>query len=687
MANKRFQFLRGKTIFDSMEVAKQNLANKVATLLPGEPAIAYYHTNKDGDDDKILALFGVGGGDSGSTVFYDSHSVDAAIASAQAAASTEVKQGTGVNVSKVGGENGRPAQYTVAANLTMQYNPAVPASEGVDAKPATITLKSAVRDGEAQETYGTINVSDIVGNGVLHDSSYNENTGILTLNFNNASGGTTSQNVDLTKMLDLNDVVIGSGSQNYLSASHSPTSGESGQFVLDANIVAVSNATDSNTGLVDAKDVKDYVDAAVAGKNVAAKGDDVFIAASASGNTVTVTGTYGTFKTDGTSATNGIAKVSDVANAISGAIGELDATVSSDATNVNVTISEVDGKLSGVTVSEDYATVTVNDTTLNVNNDSCLVKGSDITTVGTYASNLVSAEAAARQDAINALSAATVGGTGKIVTTISENAGKISATAIDLTASNVAATTVEATDDKVAVSGTTVAAQIESLATSVKAAMDDAKAAHNVINEKSTGHVTVSGATDAKTGKVTYTISENDIASAALLGATADTKDASTAFGKIAAEADTRKTNDDVIRTAVGLSETYGHVTTTGNYTSGATSIAGEIAALDAQVKTNADGIQALKDAKVSVSASTDTESAKYIEVSTNDNKTVYTVKAKGIDAAITASIEALDATISQSGSTVTAAGNNVNITITEENGKLTGVTASVDVFDCGEWE
>lgn len=77
--------------------------------------------------------------------------------------------------------------------------------------------------------------------------------------------------------------------------------------------------------------------------------------------------------------------------------------------------------------------------------------------------------------AIEALDVPEVGGTGKVITTISEADGKISATAIDLTAGNVAATAFEAADDKVAVTGATVEAQIESLAKSVKTAVAEAK--------------------------------------------------------------------------------------------------------------------------------------------------------------------------------------------------------------------
>ena len=62
--------------------------------------------------------------------------------------------------------------------------------------------------------------------------------------------------------------------------------------------------------------------------------------------------------------------------------------------------------------------------------------------------------------AIQALDVDEVGGTGKVITTISEADGKISATAIDLTAGNVATTAISGEVDKVDVEGTTVAAQI-----------------------------------------------------------------------------------------------------------------------------------------------------------------------------------------------------------------------------------
>lgn len=61
------------------------------------------------------------------------------------------------------------------------------------------------------------------------------------------------------------------------------------------------------------------------------------------------------------------------------------------------------------------------------------------------------------------------------------------------------------------------------------------------------------------------------------------------------AEKTARAAADDTIEAAVGLSADGGHITTTGNYTKNATTVVGEIAALDTQVKANADAIDALK--------------------------------------------------------------------------------------------
>lgn len=103
--------------------------------------------------------------------------------------------------------------------------------------------------------------------------------------------------------------------------------------------------------------------------------------------------------------------------------------------------------------------------------------------------------------------------------------------------------------------------------------------ASNKIAEKSTGRVTVTAQVEDD-GHTTYTIAENDIAQATKLTDEINR-----------AEAAELKTNQ-----GVGLNDDGSHKTTTGHYTAAATTIAGEISALDAQVHTNATNIADYKD-------------------------------------------------------------------------------------------
>lgn len=115
----------------------------------------------------------------------------------------------------------------------------------------------------------------------------------------------------------------------------------------------------------------------------------------------------------------------------------------------------------------------------------------------------------------------------------------------------------------------------------VKAAINTAAAkASNKIAEKSTGRVTVTAKVETD-GHTTYTIAENDIAQATVLTGEIDR-----------AKAAELKTNK-----GVGLNDDGSHKTTTGHYTTSATTIADEISALDEQVYTNAGNITAYKNA------------------------------------------------------------------------------------------
>lgn len=107
----------------------------------------------------------------------------------------------------------------------------------------------------------------------------------------------------------------------------------------------------------------------------------------------------------------------------------------------------------------------------------------------------------------------------------------------------------------------------------------DAKAssAHTEVVAKTDGHVRVAVANSTDGTHKVVTVTEDDIASA----------------NALTAEITRAKGAEDKIEASVGLAADGSHVKTNGNYTSGATTVVGEIAALDRQVKANADAIAA----------------------------------------------------------------------------------------------
>ena len=108
----------------------------------------------------------------------------------------------------------------------------------------------------------SVSVADIIGNSILKGSDYDPATGILTLTFASATGTDVTRQINLGELFDFEDIIIKSDSTNYLDFKKvTPAPGtDAGQAQLSAKIVNLENATSSNTGLVDAKNAKDYVD-------------------------------------------------------------------------------------------------------------------------------------------------------------------------------------------------------------------------------------------------------------------------------------------------------------------------------------------------------------------------------------------------------------------------------------------
>lgn len=304
----------------------------------------------------------------------------------------------------------------------------------------------------------TVPVADIIGNGVLKNSSYNAKTGILTLTFATASGKDTTVEINLGALLDIEDVMIDADSTNYLNVTTTPGAEETGQAVFKALIKKMADASYAEgavvTGLADAADVKKYVDESVSSKNVDAEGDE-YITATAANNKVTVTAdvqdlTVGK-KGEADSTLTGVEKSlvdgADVASKVSSfveariseEVAKLDSTVSANDSNVNVGITETDGKLTGLTVSEDYATITKTaksgavgseghvapDYAVTSGDEGKLVKASDIKNLKDYADDAIA-------EAIEGLDSSVTSSTttNNIGITITEADGKLTSASV-----------------------------------------------------------------------------------------------------------------------------------------------------------------------------------------------------------------------------------------------------------------
>lgn len=107
----------------------------------------------------------------------------------------------------------------------------------------------------------SVDVSQLFGKlGLLKNSAYDETTGVLTLTFETTEGDNSVQ-VNLVKLLDVNDVAVKSDSTKYLTFELSNQEQDNEQAVVGVKLARVENASSEDTsGLVDAFDVKTFVD-------------------------------------------------------------------------------------------------------------------------------------------------------------------------------------------------------------------------------------------------------------------------------------------------------------------------------------------------------------------------------------------------------------------------------------------
>ena len=288
-----------------------------------------------------------------------------------------------------------------------------------DAKKARIALVDS-NGGSGYAELSSVNIEDIVGNGVITSTSYDETTGILTITW--AGGSTTA--VNLGKLLDIDDIVVAQGSGDFLSFTLADPAAETGQAAIgvklaDVTYTASTGSTaanlevDTTNGkILDASDaipaIKGYVDNVLknAQSNLAvtAEGDD-----------------YVSASVDAATDNKHVIVESNVQDltASAGTRGSWAVTDPGDGTAATKTLTgETAASINGVADS--------------------LADSSDIATkVATYVGGAVAAEAA-RADAeveraIKSLDVADTAASGKFVTAVSETDGKIAVSRANLT--------------------------------------------------------------------------------------------------------------------------------------------------------------------------------------------------------------------------------------------------------------
>lgn len=215
---------------------------------------------------------------------------------------------------------------------------------------------------------------------------------------------------------------------------------------LAAIVDHINNVVSDNTADLAVKAEGDtYVNATVAGN------DNKKVVVTANVGEITVNKTGGddtTMAGVGTTLVSGGEVATKVSTFVNNRIGEevakLDATVSSDTTNVNIEIVETDGKLTSVTVSEDYADVTrvARDEQheesmqfVDADKDK-LIKSKDLEKVANYAKDLYNHEVSDRKAAITGLDADVTSDDAAVATVkVVETDGKIT----DVVVTNVSA--------------------------------------------------------------------------------------------------------------------------------------------------------------------------------------------------------------------------------------------------------
>ena len=264
-----------------------------------------------------------------------------------------------------------------------------------------IILKNAAEQEESR-----IDVADLIGSGIVTSATYNPADNKLRIVWATATGDRDTV-IDLADLLDINDVFVKPGSEDYLAIT-----ADTSVLNVSVKIADISTAANNSTGLLDAYQTKTWIETQITDTSIYAQGDAYVVAtvdpevnkkkvnvftnvanltygeATASSH-ATLTGTANTL-VDGSQAATAISNF--VNGRLDASISALDAEQGGKDVNVSVGVTEVDGVITDVTVTETYATVsyTDNDTTSwSVTTPAGLVTGNDLNTLKNYVDDKV----------------------------------------------------------------------------------------------------------------------------------------------------------------------------------------------------------------------------------------------------------------------------------------------------------
>lgn len=266
-----------------------------------------------------------------------------------------------------------------------------------------------------------VEVSDIIGNGVVDHTEYVPATNTLKIFFKKADGTLNEVDIDLSDLFDIDDWAVKSDSEDFLSMTIDSSEGTAEIGVKKADVTftpagaeAANLDVDTTNGeILVASDaipaIKSYIDAVSADNGISAQGDSYIDASVDAVNNkkinvaaqtadLTVTSTEGVDSTiSGTSgklvdAADAATKVQTFVNArLTEEVAKLDASIDSAAgTFISAGVAEVDGKITSVVVHETIGSIT--GTASDLSGEAGLIDGAAAATaVKTYVDGQIAA--------------------------------------------------------------------------------------------------------------------------------------------------------------------------------------------------------------------------------------------------------------------------------------------------------